>query len=55
MIQYLPSYDIETVRCLEGVRSIAAHHIHFGIPATFFVVGELLEDQHWAEELGQNP
>lgn len=51
MTMYLPSYDIESIRCLKGVREIALHHKAFNLPATFFIVGELLENEAWAEEL----
>lgn len=51
MTYYLASYDVETIRCLEGVESIVRHHKAYNISATFFVVGELLEDREWAREL----
>ncbi|MCF7942656.1 MAG: polysaccharide deacetylase family protein [Spirochaetia bacterium] len=50
MTSYLASYDVESIRCLEGVRSIAGQHRRYGVPATFFIVGELLEDAQWAQE-----
>ena len=55
---YLAAYDVESVRCIKGVRSIVKQHKKHGIPATFFMVGELLEDPAWAaeaQELLNNP
>ena len=51
MLSYLASYDIESERCLQGVRRIAEHHKAHRIPATFFIVGELLQNEAWAGEL----
>lgn len=48
---YAPSYDVETIRCLKGVEQIVRHHRQHSVPATFFVVGELLEDRGWSDEL----
>ena len=45
---YMASYDTESIRCLEGLRSILRHHRELDIPATIFVTGELLEDKSWA-------
>ena len=47
---YLASYDIESVRCLKGLRPILEYHREHRVPATLFVVGELLEDRAWASE-----
>ena len=51
MTKYLASYDVELVRCLKGVREISRYHKRYGIPATCFVVGELLKNKDWATEL----
>jgi peptidoglycan/xylan/chitin deacetylase (PgdA/CDA1 family) len=53
MTVYLASYDVETERCLPGVRAIANQHKKYQIPATFFVVGELLEEDRWATEFAK--
>lgn len=53
MIDYLASYDVETERCLPGVQAIAKQHKKRNIPATFFIVGELLENEGWAKEIAQ--
>ena len=47
---YLAAYDTESVRCIKGVRAIVRQHLKYQVPATFFVVGELLEDEDWAAE-----
>ncbi len=51
MTKYLAAYDTESIRCIHGVRAIVAQHLKYNAPATFFIVGELLEDKRWAEEI----
>ena len=48
---YIAAYDTESVMCLEGVRAITMQHLKYNVPATFFVVGELLEDKTFASEM----
>lgn len=40
---YLPGYDTEQPSCIEGVRRLVAIHRRLNIPATFFLVGVLVE------------
>jgi len=46
---YLPGYDTEQPTCVEGVRALTAIHRRLRIPATFFLVGRLVE--HNRDEL----
>lgn len=50
---YLAGYDVESERCLEGVRAIAARHREARAPATFFLLGELLEEEGWSKALAE--
>jgi peptidoglycan/xylan/chitin deacetylase (PgdA/CDA1 family) len=43
MTLYVAAYDVESGECLEACRRIVALHRRLGMPATFFVVGRLLE------------
>jgi peptidoglycan/xylan/chitin deacetylase (PgdA/CDA1 family) len=44
MTRFLPAYDVEHAElCLPGVERLAALHRRFEAPATFFIVGKLLE------------
>ena len=45
MTHYIAAYDTETPACLEAVRSIVKAHERFEMPATFFIVAGLLDDQ----------
>ena len=46
MTCFVPAYDTEKpVDCLEACRTITQVHHERGVPATFFVVGRLLEDE----------
>lgn len=40
---YLAGYDVEQPTCVEGVRALVAIHRRLQIPATFFLVGLVLE------------
>jgi peptidoglycan/xylan/chitin deacetylase (PgdA/CDA1 family) len=42
--RYIAAYDTESTRCLEACRKIVEVHKRFQIPATFFIVGKLLEE-----------
>ena len=45
-MHYLASYDLESVdACVEGAGALAGLHRRLGLPATFFVVGRLLESR----------
>ena len=46
MTLYIAAYDTESPDCLEGVRRIVSVHEKHEVPATFFIVARLLEDQH---------
>lgn len=50
---YTAAYDTESNRCINGVRSLVKQHKKYKAPATFFIVGELLEDTAWAEEMSE--
>lgn len=50
MTNYVAGYDTESLRCINGVRAIVAQHKKYNAPATFFIVGELLEDKELAKE-----
>jgi hypothetical protein len=43
--RYIAAYDTELPGCLEGVRQILRVHERYGIPATFFIVTRLLDEQ----------
>ena len=44
MTAYVPAYDVENINeCLDATRIIAELHRRYELPATFFVVGKLLE------------
>jgi len=43
MTHYIAAYDVENAGCLAGVRRIVEVHRQFGMPATFFLVGRILE------------
>lgn len=44
MTRYIAAYDTEHIeRCLPGVERLVALHRHYEAPATFFIVGRLLE------------
>jgi len=45
MTRYIAAYDTESPDCLAGVRRIVAVHEKHEMPATFFIVARLLEDQ----------
>lgn len=46
MPAFLPAYDAERPgACLTAARALVALHERLGLPATFFVVGELLRDE----------
>ena len=45
MTTFIPAYATERDACLAGVKEIARVREAFEIPATFFVVAKLLEDQ----------
>lgn len=51
MCNYVAAYDTESLRCIHGVRSIVKQHKRYDAPATFFIVGELLEHPEIADEL----
>ena len=55
--RFVPAYDVEQPRrCLEACRAIARVHRDRGIPATFFLVGRLLESEGLAyRELFDEP
>lgn len=57
MTTYIASYDTEQVGCLQAVRRIVEVHEKHAMPATFFMVAELLEEQGAAyrELLGGHP
>jgi peptidoglycan/xylan/chitin deacetylase (PgdA/CDA1 family) len=42
---FIAAYDTELTACLEAVRGIVAVHEEFDLPATFFIVAGLLEQQ----------
>lgn len=42
--RYIAAYDTESTKCLEACRKIVEVHKRFQIPATFFIVGKLLEE-----------
>jgi peptidoglycan/xylan/chitin deacetylase (PgdA/CDA1 family) len=48
MTRYIASYDTEAEGCLSAVHKIVAMHERFEMPATFFVVGEVLH-RSWDE------
>jgi peptidoglycan/xylan/chitin deacetylase (PgdA/CDA1 family) len=43
MTLYIAAYDTESPACLAACRKIVALHRRLGMPATFFVVGRMLE------------
>ncbi|MBI5095739.1 MAG: polysaccharide deacetylase family protein, partial [Candidatus Hydrogenedentes bacterium] len=45
MTMYVAAYDTESPDCLAGVREIVKRHEAHGVPATFFMVANLLERQ----------
>ena len=45
MTFFIPAYDTENPACLEGVRRIVEIHESHEMPATFFMVARLLEEQ----------
>jgi len=45
MTTYIAAYDTESPDCLAGVREIVKRHEAYGIPATFFMVANLLDKQ----------
>jgi hypothetical protein len=45
MTHYIAAYDTESPACLKGVRRIVEVHERYKIPATFFFVAGLLDDQ----------
>ena len=44
MTNYIAAYDTEAPECLAACRKIVAIHLKFEMPATFFVVGQRLEE-----------
>src|ERR1035437_4478196 len=40
---YIAAYDTESVACLEACRKIVEVHKRFQMPATFFIVGKVLD------------
>ena len=55
---FVPAYDTESAGlCLEACRKIVRVHRGIGVPATFFIVGSLLEKegQAYRELLGDDP
>jgi hypothetical protein len=58
MTTFCAAYDTESVACLEAVRRIVDVHERFRMPATFFIVAELLDTPQGAEYrrlIGGNP
>jgi len=57
MTTYVAAYDTEQPACLAGVRRIVEVHERFEIPATFFLVAGLLEQQRaeYVELLRDHP
>jgi len=45
MTMYVAAYDVENDACLDGVRRIVEVHEEHKMPATFFIVARLLEEQ----------
>lgn len=46
MVAFVPAYDCERPgACLPAAKALVALHEWLGIPATFFIVGELLRDE----------
>lgn len=45
MTLYIPAYDTESPDCLAGVRRIVRMHEKHEMPATFFLVAQLLDEQ----------
>ena len=43
MTTYIAAYDVENTGCLAGVREIVKKHEQYAMPATFFIVSDLLE------------
>jgi len=43
MTLYIAAYDVESTACLAACRKIAAVHRRLEMPATFFIVGKMLE------------
>ena len=43
MTTFIPAYDTEAASCLEACRRIVGVHRRFQMPATFFIVGKILE------------
>jgi peptidoglycan/xylan/chitin deacetylase (PgdA/CDA1 family) len=40
---FVPAYDVEASKCLPACRKIVELHRQFDVPATFFIVGKMLE------------
>lgn len=45
MTVFIAAYDTESPDCLQGIRKIVGVHERFGLPATFFFVANLLDQQ----------
>ncbi|MEM2129462.1 MAG: polysaccharide deacetylase family protein [Candidatus Bathyarchaeia archaeon] len=43
MTVFVPAYDVEAPKCLPACRKIVEVHRRFDVPATFFIVGKMLE------------
>jgi len=43
MTHYVAAYDTESPKCLAACRKIVEVHLRYEMPATFFIVGRLLE------------
>jgi peptidoglycan/xylan/chitin deacetylase (PgdA/CDA1 family) len=41
--RYIAAYDVESPACLEGCRKIVEVHRRFDMPATFFILGKVLD------------
>jgi len=57
MTVYIAAYDTESDACLIGVRRIVEIHEKYEMPATFFVVARLLDDQgdEYRRLIGDHP
>ena len=57
MTTYIAAYDTERDSCIAGVRRIVEVHEKYEMPATFFIVAELLDEQgnEYRRLIGDNP
>ncbi|MBN1348206.1 polysaccharide deacetylase family protein [candidate division KSB1 bacterium] len=57
MTTFIPAYDTESAACFAALHTIVEIHHKYGLPATFFLVAQLLDSQgdEYRRHIGDHP